>query len=74
MVAEVVQSLKATIAEDLWTWSGVYFGYRRRDSLFTHDGIEVGRFAGLEAYGSVSANWAVVRATRTDDIQEKELL
>src|SRR5215472_5518724 len=50
MVAQVVQSLKATIAKDLWTWGGVYFGFRRQNSLFTHDGIEVGRFSGLEVY------------------------
>jgi hypothetical protein len=35
----------------LWTWSGVCFGYRRGDSLFTCDGIEVGRFSGAEVYG-----------------------
>ena len=35
----------------LWTWGGIYFGYRRGDSLFTYDGIEVGRFSGLEVYG-----------------------
>ncbi|HUS08811.1 MAG TPA: hypothetical protein VMZ52_21080 [Bryobacteraceae bacterium] len=36
----------------LWTWSGACFGYRRRDSLFTYDGREVGRFDGNEVYGS----------------------
>ncbi len=35
----------------LWTWSGAFFGYRRRDSLFTYDGREVGRFDGKEVYG-----------------------
>ena len=35
----------------LWTWSGTFFGYRRRDSLFTYDGREVGRFDGKEVYG-----------------------
>jgi hypothetical protein len=35
----------------LWTWRGTFFGYRRRDSLFTYDGREVGRFDGKEVYG-----------------------
>jgi hypothetical protein len=35
----------------LWTWNGVCFGYRLGDSLFTHDGVEVGRFSGPEVYG-----------------------
>jgi len=35
----------------LWTWAGTCFGYRRNDSLFTHDGREVGRFDGDEIYG-----------------------
>ena len=34
----------------LWTWSGTRFGYRQADSLFTHDGVEVGRFHGSEVY------------------------
>lgn len=37
--------------EWLWTWSGICFGYRRRDSLFTYDGREVGRFDGNQIYG-----------------------
>jgi len=35
----------------LWTWSGICFGYRLEDSLFTHQGVEVGRFSGPEVYG-----------------------
>ena len=35
----------------LWTWKGICFGYREADSLFTHDGVEVGRFFGVEVYG-----------------------
>ena len=35
----------------IWTWNGGCFGYRRGDSLFTCDGIEVGRFSGAEVYG-----------------------
>jgi hypothetical protein len=36
----------------LWTWGGLCFGYRRGDSLFTYDGMEVGRFDGTEIYGA----------------------
>ena len=35
----------------LWTWSGRCFGYRRGNSLYRCDGIEVGRFVGSEVYG-----------------------
>lgn len=35
-----------------WTWGGECFGFRVQDSLFTHDGREVGRFVGEEVYGS----------------------
>jgi hypothetical protein len=35
----------------LWTWSGIYFGYRDSDNLWTHDGRHVGRFHGDEVYG-----------------------
>lgn len=30
--------------DDLWTWSGEYFGFREGDELWTHDGRHVGRF------------------------------
>jgi hypothetical protein len=36
----------------LWSWSGVCFGYRRANSLYTHDGQEIGRFSGAEVYGA----------------------
>jgi len=35
----------------LWAWNGNCFGYRRRDALFTSDGVEVGHFFGNEVYG-----------------------
>ena len=41
----------ATPPQWLWTWNGECFGYRRDHSLFTHDGVEVGRFVGLEVFG-----------------------
>jgi hypothetical protein len=34
----------------LWTWEGKYFGYRRRDDLFTASGRHVGRFRGDEVF------------------------
>lgn len=36
-------SVKPT-PDDLWTWSGEYFGYRDGSELWTHDGRHVGRF------------------------------
>ena len=36
----------------LWTWGGISFGYRRDDRLFTHNGLQVGKFHGDEIYGS----------------------
>lgn len=36
----------------LWTWSGIYFGYRDGDDLWTHDGRLVGRFHGDDVYGT----------------------
>lgn len=35
-----------------WTWTGASFGYREGNSLFTYDGVEVGRFHGREVYGA----------------------
>lgn len=37
--------------QQYWTWGGEHFGYRRGDSLVTHDGREVGRFHGDDIYG-----------------------
>ena len=55
MTSHGVQTVKAEPAasrpEWLWAWNGVCFGYRFGDSLFTHDGVEVGRFFGAEVYG-----------------------
>ena len=39
----------------LWTWGGACFGYRRDASLFTSDGLEIGRFFGTEVYGADGA-------------------
>jgi len=50
----------------LWTWNGVCFGYRRGDSLFTYDGIEVGRFSGAEVYGAEGSYLGEVRSTEED--------
>jgi len=35
-----------------WTWGGECFGYRVKDRLFAHHGIEVGHFDEDEVYGS----------------------
>jgi hypothetical protein len=34
----------------LWTWTGASFGYRVGDSLFTLEGLQVGRFVDREIY------------------------
>src|SRR5713226_1624345 len=49
-VQTVLAELGASKPDWLWTWTGT-LGYRRGDSLFTHDGVEVGRFSGVEVYG-----------------------
>lgn len=53
MSSQVAHSVQAIFAplHWLWTWNGGCFGFRRGDSLFTHDGVEVGRFAGKEIHG-----------------------
>ena len=48
---KTAQSNPSIESEWLWTWSGLSFGYRLKDSLFTHDGMEIGRFSGTEVYG-----------------------
>lgn len=35
----------------LWTWSGVCFGFRSGNDLWTHEGRHVGRFVDVEVYG-----------------------
>ena len=47
----------------LWSWNGVCFGYRRGDSLFTYDGVEVGRFSGSEIYDAAGSYLGEVRNT-----------
>ena len=47
-----------------WTWGGECFGFRKGDSLFAHDGLEVGRFDGNEVYGADGAYLGEVKATR----------
>jgi hypothetical protein len=43
------------MSEWLWTWDGTSFGYRDGDSLFTHNGVEAGRFHCGEIYGADGA-------------------
>jgi hypothetical protein len=47
-----------------WTWSGKSFGYRTGDSLFTHNGVEAGRFHGEEIYGADGAYLGEVKSER----------
>ena len=47
----LVAIIAAVRPQPVWTWNGRCFGYRRRNSLFTYDGFEVGRFVGSEVYG-----------------------
>ncbi len=34
----------------LWTWGGIFFGYRKDNYLWTHDGKNVGKFYDNEVY------------------------
>jgi len=62
-----VRTILASLAPNwLWTWNGVCFGYRRADSLFTYDGIEVGRFSGTEVYAADGSYLGEVRSTEED--------
>jgi hypothetical protein len=62
-----VQAILASLTPTwLWTWNGVCFGYRLGDSLFTYDGIEVGRFSGAEVYGADGSYLGEVRSTEED--------
>jgi hypothetical protein len=38
------------VEKDLWTWGGIYFGYRESDDLWTYDGQHIGKFIGNEIY------------------------
>ncbi len=38
------------MTNNLWTWGGIYFGYRDGNDLWTHDGKHVGRFNGDKVY------------------------
>jgi len=51
----------------LWTWGGRCFGYRRGDSLFTFDGIEVGRFVDMEVYGIEGGYLGELKRTEDGD-------
>jgi hypothetical protein len=55
MTSQGVQTVRAepeaSEPDWLWTWTGICFGYRLGDSLFTPDGVEVARFSGSEVYG-----------------------
>ena len=62
-----VRAILASLTPNwLWTWNDGCFGYRRGDSLFTYDGIEVGRFSGVEVYGADGSYLGEVRGTEED--------
>jgi len=61
--AQSVKAVVTSVTQPLWTWSGVCFGYRRDASLFTYDGVEVGRFVGAEVYGVDGSYLGEVRRT-----------
>jgi hypothetical protein len=71
MSTQAARSIRAMLDSStpnwLWTWNGVSFGYHRGDSLFTHDGIEVGRFSGLEVYGPDGRYIGELRSTEDGD-------
>jgi hypothetical protein len=70
MSTQAARSVRAILASLtpiwLWTWNGVCFGYRLGDSLFTYDGIEVGRFSGAEVYCVDGSYLGEVRSTEED--------
>jgi len=37
-------TIDASTADDLWTWSGEYFGFRDANELWSYDGRHIGRF------------------------------
>lgn len=44
--------IESPTPDDLWTWSGEYFGFREGSDLWTHNGHHVGRFRKeSEVYG-----------------------
>src|SRR5258708_40022547 len=59
----VVRAVPTSVTQPLWTWGGVCFGYRRDASLFTYDGVEVGRFVGAEVFGADGSYLGEVRRT-----------
>jgi sporulation protein YlmC with PRC-barrel domain len=60
--------------EPFWTWGGTFFGFRREDSLFTHDGVEAGRFYEDEIYGADGKYLGEIRNTNRliTDARKKE--
>jgi len=67
MSTQAARSILASLTPNwLWTWNGGCFGYRRGDSLFSYDGIEVGRFSGPEVFGADGSYLGEVRSTEED--------
>lgn len=53
--------------EWLWTCAGTCFGYRKGRSLFTHHGVEVGRFLTKDVYGPEGRYLGEIRRTEDGD-------
>ena len=63
------------MTEDLYTWSGRYFGYRDGDDLWTFEGRHVGRFYGYDAFdpegrylGEIRNGFYLIRDTRKSTV------
>jgi hypothetical protein len=68
MTSQGAQTVRAKLKLDwLWTCNGVCFGYRVGGSLFTPDGVEVGRFSGSEAYDPYGRYLGELRTTDDGD-------
>ena len=68
MTSQGAQTVRAELRPDwLWTCHGVCFGYRLGNSLFTHDGLEVGRFSGSEVYDPNGRYLGELRSTDDGD-------
>lgn len=57
--------------EQLYTWSGHYFGYREGDDLWTYEGRHVGKFYGNEVFdpegrylGEIRNGYYLIRDSR----------
>jgi hypothetical protein len=57
--------------QELYTWTGHYFGYKDGDDLWTYEGRHVGKFNGFDAFdpsghylGEIRNGFYLIRDTR----------